>query len=118
MKISMDKKYTSNGKSIKILCTDRNDLCPVIGLREDGGVYFFYEDGRNSIDTMFDLVEEVWTPTEGEWCWFWDTDEDKNATLSRFQKVCDNGKIKSQCGNFWEYCSKFDGELPKHLKRL
>jgi hypothetical protein len=119
MKIEMGKKYTSNGKPIRILSVDRPDPSfPVVGMDNNGTIHYFMKDGTACLSGPDYALVEVCEPKLGDWCWFWNTEEDKNSTLSKLQKVCDDGKFQSQCGNYWKYCSKFDGKLPKHLKRL
>jgi hypothetical protein len=116
MKIEMGKKYTSNGEPIRILCTDRNlKDYPVIGLGDDGFVMYFTENGSYTYGEEYDLIE-VWEPQEGEWCWFWDHKNPSTITVSSFVRVTEYGKFKSNTGNVWNYCAKFIGELPEHLK--
>jgi hypothetical protein len=125
-KISKDKKYTSNGKLIRILTTDRPKYVhSIIGIDDDGVIYFFDEDGRISEDcvdlkpgeTYYDYrLVKVWEPVNGEWCLFWDTNEQDGAILSRFCKMTDDGIFQSWNGLSWKHCIKFDGTLPVHLK--
>jgi hypothetical protein len=126
MNISLDKKYKSNGRPIRILCVDRpNNAHPVVGMYNDGTVAFFEENGTISPLTIFlkpgenledyNLVE-ICEIKENEWCWFWDTDEYGSVVLSKFDKMCSNGKFQSKSGTCWKYCSKFNGELPEHFK--
>jgi hypothetical protein len=118
MKIDINKKYTSNGKPIRILCTDRNHIdYPVLGIGEDGTVYFFTKDGKSTYQEAYDLVE-VWEPQKGDWCLFWDTNDHDGAVLSRIDKVLSDGRFKSLSGTNWKNCQKFDGTLPEHLKGL
>jgi hypothetical protein len=117
MKIEMGKKYTSNGKLVRILCVDRpcTDY-PVISMDDDGYIRKFDVCGRYEQSwAEYDLVE-VFEPKEGEWCLFWDDYETKNAALTKFVGMSKSGMFQS-CGNInWKYCAKFDGTLPEHLK--
>jgi hypothetical protein len=118
MKISMDKKYTSNGKAIRILCTDRNNTnYPVMGLCNNGSVWCFKENGSSASGPCLDLVE-VWEPQVGEYCWFWDYEKTTTILVSRFVIVDEYGKFKCKNGSTWDHCAKFVGELPDHLKGL
>jgi hypothetical protein len=118
MKVEMGKKYTSNGQPFRILCIDRNDICyPVVGMRNDGSISYFKEDGSCAFGEEYNLVE-VWQPQEGEWCLFWDKNESKNAVLAKFIGMTESGLFKG-CGySSWKYCAKFTGELPEYLKGL
>jgi hypothetical protein len=115
MKIEMGKKYTSNGEPIRILCTDRNNRdYPVIGLRDDGYLSYFKENGEASAGPNHNLVE-VWEPKEGEWCWFWDNSYKDVAHLNKYSGMKDV-LFNSIDGVYWDNCAKFTGELPEHLK--
>jgi hypothetical protein len=115
MKVEMGKKYTSNGESIRILCNDRNSIhYPVIGLRDDGYLSYFKENGEASAGPNHNLVE-VWEPQVGEWCWFWDNTSKDNTYLNKYSEM--EGKLfvsTNKCA--WDNCAKFTGELPEHLK--
>jgi hypothetical protein len=116
MKVSIDKKYTSNGKPIRILCTDRNNRdYPVVGLFDDGYMLYFLESGVCPYGEEYNLVE-VWEPQVGEWCLFWDYEKSKTIFVSCFLRVDKYGKFQCKSGITWNYCAKFTGELPKHLK--
>jgi hypothetical protein len=119
MLIDMNKKYTSDGKPIRILCTDRFSVggYTVLGIFNDGTVMFFKGNGKYPDSKCFNLVE-VWEPQSDEWCLFWDNDESKTAVLSKFVGTSESGLFKD-CGySSWQYCAKFTGELPEHLKEL
>jgi hypothetical protein len=128
MNISLDKKYKSNGRLINILCVDRpHSIFPVVGMDDDGTIYYFEKDGKVSESSVvlksgevlddYNLVE-VCEIKENEWCWFWDTEEYGSVVLSKFDKMCSNGKFQSKSGTCWKYCSKFNGELPEHFKEI
>jgi hypothetical protein len=117
MKIDMNKKYTSNGHNVTILCTNRNNEdYPIVGLFEDGRIRYFTKDGKNIAGDDWDLVEE-WAPKRGEWCLF--TDETfVGARLMQFSNnLFDKFQVLGEQHNF-SHCDKFDGELPKSLKVL
>jgi hypothetical protein len=47
MNISLDKKYKSNERPIRILCVDRpNNAHPVVGIYNDGTVAFLRKMGQ------------------------------------------------------------------------
>jgi hypothetical protein len=118
MKVEMNKSYTSNGKHIRILCTDRNNTeYPVIGIEDDGAISHFTIDGVCGFGSEYDLVE-VSEPQRGEWYVFWDSNNQHSIILSRFYKTQSDGTFQSWDGPCWNYCKKFDGTLPKHLEEL
>jgi hypothetical protein len=134
MKISMDKKYTSNRNPIRILCTDRpKTVYPIVGMDQDGGIHYFKEDGTISEFSMFLTPDqhmddyklvEVWKPKKYEWCWFWDEEkltdnpyENVGAHLSMFAET-EDGYFKSIDGYTWRRCAKYDSEIPEFLKEL
>ena len=113
MKIEMNKRYTSSGEPIRILCTDRPEGYPIVGMVEKNGVIqYFKENGESAVFSRMDLVE-VWEPTEGDWCWFWNSTG--VTVLDTFIKMGAN-KFQSDGGMNWKYCAKFTGELPNHLR--
>jgi hypothetical protein len=118
MKIEVGKSYLSNGKPIRILCTDRNnEYYPVIGLHEDGSIMYFAEDGSYAYSDEWNLVE-VWEPTMNEWCWFWDNiDKPVSAHVSMYLGR-DGELFRSSDFLTWDNCAKFIGELPSHLKGI
>jgi hypothetical protein len=118
MKIELGKKYTSNGQPIRILCTDREDASGynVVGVSSDGGIKCFRSNGDCSLDSKYDL-QEVWVPSEGEWCWFWDNDEPAYSALDKFKRMGPCDLFQSTNCSTWKHCSKFTSELPEHLKR-
>jgi hypothetical protein len=117
MKIEMGKKYTSNGESIHILCTDRPHAIEykVIGMRDDGAILYFTEDGKSPAWPIYNLVE-VWEPQKDEWCLFWDDENKHYVVLYRFIGMSDCGRFKSDNCISWKYCAKFDGTLPEHMR--
>jgi hypothetical protein len=115
MKIEMNKKDTSNYKSIRILCTDRPISRPVIGMFQDGQLGYFTETGCSQAGKDYDLIE-IWEPQFHEWCLFWNNEESKIAVLAKFSGMTESGLFKD-CGySSWQYCAKFTGDLPAHLK--
>jgi hypothetical protein len=117
MKVDMNKKYTSNDKPIRILCTDRNKNYTTVGLYDDGSIRYFKEDGTSFSGPKFNLIE-AWEPQEGEWCWFWESENPTYAFVGRFEKMTESGKFKSSAYYhcIWKYCAKYTDKLPKHLK--
>jgi hypothetical protein len=116
MKIEMGKKYTSNGNPIRIICIDRPVEYPIIGMIEKtGSIYYFKENGEHVTFRNYNLVE-VWEPKVGEWCLFWDYEKSKTIFVSCFVGVNEYGKFQCNSGITWNYCTKFTGELPEHLK--
>jgi hypothetical protein len=117
MKVEMGKKYTSGGRPVCILSVDRNDISyPIIGMRNDGSMFYFKEDGSCAFGEWYNLVE-VWEPTVGEWCLFWDETAKYHANLRRYSGM-HGVSFKTIDGLSWTHCAKFNGELPEHLKGL
>jgi hypothetical protein len=123
MKVSINKKYTSGGRPIRILCTDREATdYPVVGIFENNDVLFFKENGENIDEDTWDLIE-VWEPKLGEWCWFWnnntetdDTSENIRAHGSIYSGMNDT-HFKSIDDCIWDNCVKYASMLPEHLKK-
>jgi hypothetical protein len=113
MKISMDKKYTCGGEPIRILCIDGNDsLYPVIGMRDDGTMLKFREDGKCTPE--YNLVE-VWEPVVGEWCLF--TDETFiGACLLPFLDKARGRFYAMGVSDCFDNCDRFTGTFPENLK--
>jgi hypothetical protein len=116
MKVEVGKKYTSNGKEIRILCTDRFSVLGniVLGMFNDGNIRFFTENGEYLSSEDCNLVE-VWQPQLDEWCWFLD-DNNYNTVLAKFELIHNDKRFKCNAGGYWQHCIKFTGELPEHLK--
>jgi hypothetical protein len=117
MKVEMNKKYTSNGCKVRILCVDGYDAdYPVVAMNENGTVRYFTENGINADDKrkMWDLVE-VWEPQFLEWCLFWDDEKPNHAVLAQFIKMYYNESFYCHRGSAWKYCAKFDGTLPEKM---
>jgi len=114
MTISMDKQYTNNGQPVRILCTDNGGNYPVITTVEND-VLIFTADGKflSGLDNEKDL-KEVWTPTEGELCYFWD-DNGRLSTLIVAEFYCfRDGKYYTKItGSDWKHCAPFDGTFPE-----
>jgi hypothetical protein len=117
MKVEMGKKYTSNGKKVRILCVDRpySYEYPVVGMLNNGSIEYFKENGESFIDSRYNLIE-VWQPQAGEWCWFWDDVAASMAIHLRMYLGMKGMLFKSIDGLSWDNCAKFIGELPEHLK--
>jgi hypothetical protein len=113
----MGKKYTSNGKNLRVVCIDRENTFgyKVVGVFDDGDIKCFRSNGDSALDSKYDL-QEVWEPTENEWCWFWDCNDSQHIILSKFKEKNADGMFGSVDGYFWIYCAKFTGELPEHLQ--
>jgi hypothetical protein len=119
MKIEMGKKYISNGESIHILCTDRPHAIEykVIGMRDDGAILYFTEDGKSPAHPIYNLVE-LWEPQKGEWCLFCNELKPHRTVLDQFNAMTNDGKFQSICNTIWNHCHKFDGTLPEYLKDI
>jgi hypothetical protein len=117
MKIDMKKKYTSHGKPTRILCTDRpsDSVYPVIGMRDDGSIAYFTEEGKSILGSSYNLIE-VWEPQEGEWCWFWNKGDSNSLNLAKIIITPKSKKFYSYGLHEWDCCAKFDGTFPEHLK--
>lgn len=75
------------------------------------GSYINIEKGPHSF--YFNELE-LWQPKPNEWCWFWDVNSNRHASIGQFKKTYKD-KFKSfTC--VWNYCAPFIGELPPHLK--
>jgi hypothetical protein len=118
MKVEMGKKYTSGGKPVRILCTDRrSETYPIVGMCNNLDIVYFTEDGRCITGEAYDLIEQ-WEPTLNEWCLFWDDEKPNHAVLAQFIKMYFNETFYCNRGSAWKYCAKFTGELPEHFKGL
>jgi hypothetical protein len=119
MKIEIGKKYTSNGKNLRIVCIDRKDILgyKVVGIFDNGDIKCFRSNGDSALDSKYDL-QEVWQPQYGEWCLFWDDISKDMAIHLRIYSCMKDMLFKSADGLSWENCTKFIGELPEHLKGL
>jgi hypothetical protein len=64
MTIDINKQYTSNGKPVRILCTNKGGEYPVVAIIGND-VDMFTLDGKRFVgeDNRRDL-KEVWTPTQ------------------------------------------------------
>jgi hypothetical protein len=117
MKIDMNKKYVSNDRPIRILCTDRPSGECVIGMFPNGQLGYFTDTGHSQAGKHWDLIE-VWEPQVNEWCLFWDNDDSKRFILSKFIRMTESGNFQSDRHDTWQYCAKFTGELPEHMRGL
>jgi hypothetical protein len=115
MKIEINKKYTSGGKPIRILCTDRgSETYPIVGMRNNLDIAYFTEDGKCVTGEEYNLIEE-WEPKRGEWCLFSD-ETFIGARLMQFSNnLFDKFQALGEQHNF-RHCDRFTGELPEHLK--
>jgi len=64
---------------------------------------------------------ELWQPKEGEYCWFWNNNEEETAVVSKFIEMDATGSYKSSivfahCYISFDFCEPFIGELPSFLK--
>ena len=127
-KVNDEITYT-NGKKGRIICTDAKDaINPIISETEEGKVIKHRIDGTASIilfqtrdyASSYDIVMP-WQPTKGEWCWFWCDEMPKSAILAKFSEM-KNGRYgttvlyEDRTTVSYEYCAKFEGTLPPHLK--
>ncbi|MCI4435420.1 MAG: hypothetical protein JHC33_01235 [Ignisphaera sp.] len=120
MKVEMGKRYTTvNGREVEILYVNRpKPYLPVVAMfKDDGVIKQCQEDGTIDDFSGIKLVE-LWTPSDGEWCWFWDKDEPTHYVLDRFKMIGTLDLFQSTNVSTWKYCAKFTGELPEHLKAL
>jgi hypothetical protein len=125
MKIEMEKKYTSNGQPVRVVCIDRECTLEykVIGVFDNGSVRYFGVNGESVFDSRYNLQEvlqpqKVWEPQAGEWCLFWNNEEPKSAILDKFIGMTQSGLFKDYSYSSWQYCAKFDGTIPEHLKNI
>jgi hypothetical protein len=111
----MDKKYTSDGRPIRILCTDRKNDFPVLGMLTNGQLRRFSDKGHNPAGECYNLVE-VWEPQRGEWCLFYNVLKPHYAILDQFVEMTVRGEFQTPDNLSWKYCDKFTGILPEHLQ--
>jgi hypothetical protein len=112
----MDKQYTSNGKPVRILCTDKAGEYPVVAIIEGCAfVMTFTSEGKYRADeSCIENLKEVPTPTEGELCYFWNCSDDIRGLAIRKFKTSHNNKCHVDTfGAHWKYCAIFDGNLPE-----
>lgn len=60
---------------------------------------------------------QKWQPKPGEWCWFWDDEIIKNASLRKFNYY-HGTHFFDELEASWDNCAPFIGELPEHLKEV
>jgi len=112
MIVSMDKKYTSNGRPVRILCTDMEGDYPVVTAIEGSAVTFTSEGKYHTNDSCIKDLKEVWTPTKGEWCYFWDY-SNRGLAVCTFDHMRNTNTYVDSIDMHWEYCAPFDGKLPE-----
>lgn len=93
----------------------------------DLGDTIFYSDGNRS---HREEKLKLWQPKEGEWCWFWNHEDDV-PILAKYLRIeeCLRTSIitkniqmffvvSGRCygDNAFKYCEPFIGELPSFLK--
>jgi len=64
-------------------------------------------------------IYELWKPTEGDWCWFWDPGTKLPPILAKFTVMYREyyGSTKNASGEHSFYkCEPYLGELPSMLK--
>ena len=115
MTININKQYTSNGKPVRILCTDKAGTYSVVAIVGEYDVFTFTLEGRHNINYSCSRdLKEVWTPTEGELCYFWDCSDDIRGLAIRKFKTSHNNKCHVDTfGTHWKHCAIFDGNLPE-----
>jgi hypothetical protein len=123
MKVSMNKKYTSNDSPMMIVCINHPDSSyPVIALDNENRVHFFTEDGKSMFGDKFNLVE-MYEPKEEEWCLFWQDFDRGDIDLGMIdihigKFIGMNGLYyQSANGDSWDNCMDFNGELPECIKK-
>ena len=112
--IDTSKKYTYNGKPVRIYADGSDTDCSNIhgAWLSSDGKWMLEEFGES------DLVE-VWEPKEGELCYFW-SDRYNNLIVSkyfRFHKE-ERKQYETPEGTQYQYCAPFKGELPEAFKGL
>jgi hypothetical protein len=115
MTIDINKEYTSDGKPVRILCTDKCGDYPVVAIVGEYDVSTFTLEGRYNINySCSDDLKEVWTPTEGELCYFWDCSDDPRGVVVRKFKSSPEPHCHFDVINIaWKHCAPFDGNLPE-----
>jgi hypothetical protein len=113
--VEMDKKYTSDGRPVRILCNDRPSGDSVVGLYENGDLCYFTGKGYSLAGECYNLVE-AWEPQRGEWCLFCNVLKPHNTILDQFVEMTELGEFQTPDNLSWKYCYKFTGILPEHLK--
>ena len=117
MVVSMDKEYTSNGTPVRILCTDKKGDFPVVAIIGNNICIFTLEGKFLKAGCSPSDLKEVWTPTEGELCYFWDyCDDPRGVTVRTFEYYSSNNQnyvYVDTTGAAWKHCAPFDGKLPE-----
>jgi hypothetical protein len=118
MKIEMGKKYTSDGKNLRVVCIDREDKLGynVVGVFDNGDIKCFKSNG-DGVFAKYNL-QEAWQPQEGEWCWFWDDEDYNYFVLAKFAKMTESGRFYNNGWNDWTHCVKFNGDFSEHMKLI
>jgi hypothetical protein len=114
MTISMDKQYTSNGRPVRILCTDKGGDFPIVAIVGEEAHTFTLEGKFMKTRCSSDDLKEIWTPTKGELCYFWDFADDVKGLAVRKFKTSLNTECHIDTNNApWKHCAPFDGNLPE-----
>jgi hypothetical protein len=117
MTVSMDKQYTSNGKPVRILCTDKPGDYPVVTIIDCSVATFTLEGRYRTNDSCIEDLKEVWTPKCGELCYFWNcSDEvkgDRGIIVRKFKSSIEPHCYFDMTNIAWKHCAPFDGTLPE-----
>lgn len=109
--IDATKKHTYNGKPVRIYA----DGSDTYGKQIHGAILDRTEWTLCTFNES-DLVE-VWEPTKGEVCYFWDDGKNKNLIVAKLL-FCGKGLYKAESGFTFDNCAPFTGILPEAFKGL
>ena len=112
MTIDINKQYTSNGRPVRILCTDMQGDYPVVAIVGGSVAAFTLEGKYRTNKPCIEDLKEVWTPKCGELCYFWDCTNHALA-VRKFDRTNNTGTHIDSNGTHWGYCAPFDGTLPE-----
>ena len=70
---------------------------------------------ESNTNMISEHVWEIWSPKQGEWCWFYDDELNfpLDFVLDKFDRMNRFNQYVTHHGDEWfDYCKPFIGELP------
>ena len=72
---------------------------------------------NNKATVIYEKDIELWTPKEGEWCWFSDEEQPYDCLLAEFGEFheAEDEPYMTKNGMTYRYCEPFIHDLPSNL---